>query len=311
MAKSNTPYDDAFRFVYTKRPNLLIPVINHVFGTNYNMDQKVGLWQNEQFLRHRDEENEKRNTDLLLSVFEDGIPWENIPSYHFECQTYQDKSIVLRIFEYGSQRAMQDCVQSPNRTKFKFPHAAILRLKRGTADEEDVHTIEIETYGGSVEYQVPVIKMQKYTIDEIFKNRLYFFIPFYIFYYDGQLKNINTDADRVQMLYKEYESIVTRLEALAEDGELETDDLAVIYEATKDVIDQLARNEPNIIKEVADYMGGKVLESKVEKARREERLDLLIEMVRDNDTSIESAAKRVKLSVAEFIKEMEKREPVH
>ena len=36
--KHNTIFDDVFRTMVQKIPKLLIPVINEVFGTNYNMN---------------------------------------------------------------------------------------------------------------------------------------------------------------------------------------------------------------------------------------------------------------------------------
>ena len=39
-------------------------------------------------------------------------------------------------------------------------------------------TVTIKTPGGGISYKVPVIKMQKYSLEEIFEKNLLFLIPF-------------------------------------------------------------------------------------------------------------------------------------
>ena len=41
--------------------------------------------------------------------------------------------------------------------------------------------IRIITPSRTAEYLVPIVKVQKYSLEEIFSKRLLFFIPFYIF----------------------------------------------------------------------------------------------------------------------------------
>jgi len=40
----------------------------------------------------------------------------------------------------------------------------------------------VVTPGGTVRYDIPIMKVQKYSLDDIFKKRLLMLIPFYIFH---------------------------------------------------------------------------------------------------------------------------------
>lgn len=60
--------------------------------------------------------------------------------------------------------------------------------------------IVMETPGGTVEFPVPVMKMQSYTLQEIMEKDLLFLISFYIFIHEKQLKAYENDAARLDEL---------------------------------------------------------------------------------------------------------------
>ena len=49
----------------------------------------------------------------------------------------------------------------------------------------------IVTPGGTVQYDVPIMKVQKYSLDDIFEKRLLILIPFYIFSYEKSFPEYN------------------------------------------------------------------------------------------------------------------------
>ena len=48
---SSTPYDDVFRTLLTDCTELMIPVVNEIFHTNYTGNEKIRLLQNEHFIQ--------------------------------------------------------------------------------------------------------------------------------------------------------------------------------------------------------------------------------------------------------------------
>ena len=62
----NTPYDDVFRTLLNDCSELIIPVINEIFGTHYTGDEEIIFAPNEHFLNQQDGEEEKRITDSSL-----------------------------------------------------------------------------------------------------------------------------------------------------------------------------------------------------------------------------------------------------
>ena len=53
----------------------------------------------------------------------------------------------------------------------------------------------MKTPGGTVRFDVPVMKSQRYTIDEIFDKKLLFLIPFYIFSHENRFEEYDKDED--------------------------------------------------------------------------------------------------------------------
>jgi hypothetical protein len=120
--------------------------------------------------------------------------------------------------------------------------------------------VEINTPGGSISYPIPVMKVQKYAIDQIFERNLLFLIPFYIFCYEKEFKDYETHQEKLRLLQKEFADICERLENLCETGRISAYEKYTILEMTKKVIVNIASKYANVQKGVTAVMGGKVLE---------------------------------------------------
>ena len=158
----NTPYDDVFRTMLNDCSRLIIPVINEIFCENYRGDEKIVFSPEIHFVNQQDGEETKRITD---SSFE--IIGEKETKFLLECQSTADSSMLVRIFEYATQIALDQGEIIENTLKVEIPHSAILFL-RNTRSTPDKMKIEMITPGGTVSFDIPVMKAQKYGIDEIF-----------------------------------------------------------------------------------------------------------------------------------------------
>lgn len=80
-------FDDVFRTMLEKMPQLAIPLINEVFGTSYPEDIEIIQKRNE-----HQTQNGRVITDSHLLIA-DRI-------YHIECQSTDDSTMVIRMIEY-------------------------------------------------------------------------------------------------------------------------------------------------------------------------------------------------------------------
>lgn len=265
MEPSKTAYDDSFRTLLNDCKELVIPVVNEAFGENYTGQEEVIFAPNEHFLNKDGGAEEKRITDSnFIIVSTDGAK----KRYHIECEVNMDDTIIVRIFEYDAQIALNDGKREGATFTVSFPHSAVMAL-RHTKNTPDTMQIRVVTPGGETEYDVPVIKVQQYSLEEIFRRKLLFFLPFYIFCHEKQLPEYESDEAKLGKLVDEYRRIRAKLEELQEAGDINVFMKNAICATIMHVLALIAENYQKVREGVEHIMGGKVIEYEAKTIRNE------------------------------------------
>ena len=234
---------------------LLIPVINEIFGKNYTGKEKIIPHPNEHFINQQDGNEQKRITDSSFSI----ISGRHEDKYIFECQSTADDTMLIRIFEYITQEALDSGKILKHKLIVSIPNAAVLFL-RTKKDTPDAMNIVINTPGGTVDFDVPIMKVNSYSLAQIFEKNLYFLLPFYIFNLEKNFSKYEHDPAELEKLRREYVDFMTRLELAVLNRKIFTHDRRTILEMSKKVLENIAVKYDNIQKEVKDIMGGRVLD---------------------------------------------------
>ena len=170
-------YDGAFRTILNDCRKLIIPVINENFGETYTGEEEIQFFPNEHFIDQQDEADRERITDTNFTVF-----GKTPKKYHIECESsLPDGRITIRLFEYDAQIALDEGEVTEETLTVTFPNTAVLYLRTYQKTPDKMKYV-IVTPGGTVQYDVPIMKVQKYSLDDIFEKRLLIWISFYIFY---------------------------------------------------------------------------------------------------------------------------------
>lgn len=256
-ALHNTIYDDVFRTMVDKMPKLLIPVINEVFHTQYSQDEEIIFLKNENYST-----DGKVITDTCMVICNH--------MYHIECQSSPDSHMEIRMIEYDFLVALNNAKKVADEYVMELPRSATLYL-RHTEKTPDFLKVTLLIPDArntervqKVTYETPVVKVQKYTKEEIFKKDLIAFLPYYIMRYEKQLPAINRDTERLCALLKEYEDIRDALSR----GLKADKDSALFIDLVKLILrisDYFLESEEAVKKGVADVMGGKVLQLESER----------------------------------------------
>ena len=190
---SSTPYDDVLRTLLNDCPFLIIAVINLLFNEHYSGSERIEFGPNEHLVKQQGGREEKRITDTYFIIYGD-----KPKSYHIECQATEDGTILVRIFEYDSQIALRDRKVEGNVLRVRFPNSALLSL-RSNASTPDVMKIIVEFPNGEHSYDVPVLKVQEYSVEDIFKRGLLFLLPFHIFAHEKRFKEYDSDEEKARL----------------------------------------------------------------------------------------------------------------
>ena len=269
---SNTPFDDAHKTLTHDCPSLLIPVINEAFHENYTGDEKIIFRPNEHFINIQGEPTKEKRTDSCFEIY-----GKSVKKYHIESQSTADSSLLLRLFEYDSQEALDDAIVENDRLVVDFPRSAVIFLRHTRKTPDEMETI-IRTPGGNVSYKIPVIKIQE--------------------------------------LKTEYLYIREQLETLSKEERITEYEKRTIMEMSQRVVAALARNYPKVRKGVDDIMGGKILEHEAKtilqrgiregeikgetKGKAKGRLEMCLELVKEGILSLSDAAKRLNMKEEEL-----------
>ena len=253
---NNTIFDDVFRTKLERMPELIIPLINEVFGTNYPADIPIEQQRNE----HQTKNGEKI-TDSRLKIAD--------KVYHIECQSTSDTEMVIRMIEYDFAISLESKKIENGRYRIYFPHSCVLYL-RGKGRSNTLGMDIIMPDGRIIRYDLPAIYVENYTRDAIFQKKLLFFLPFYIMRYEKSREEIEKNPVKLRNLLEEYAAIVKKLkEDILEKGK--EAQYRYLIEVIKRIADYIFANSEITRKGVDDVMGGKVLDLKTDKLIKEIR----------------------------------------
>ena len=291
-------YDGAFRTILNDCRKLIIPVINEIFGETYTGEEEIRFFPNEHFLDQQDEADKERITDTNFTVF-----GKTPKKYHVECESsLPDGKITIRLFEYDAQIALDEGEVTEETLTVTFPNTAVLYLRTYKKTPDKMKYVLV-TPGGTVQYDVPIMKVQTYSLDDIFEKGLLMLIPFYIFSHEKDLPEYNSNEQKLAQLKAEYQKILERLDKLEQQGVIGAFDKRTIIDLSGDVIHEIARKYKNVQKGVGDMMRGKLIETSARRLKNEavnetER-NIALRMLKRGKLTIEEIAEYSGLSVTE------------
>lgn len=291
-------YDGAFRTILNDCRKLILPIINEIFRETYTGEEKIQFFPNEHFLDQQDKADKERITDTNFTVF------GKIPKkYHIECESsLPDGKITIRLFEYDAQIALDEGAVTEETLTVTFPNTAVLYLRSYNKTPDKMKYI-IVTPGGTVQYDVPIMKVQTYSLDDIFEKGLLMLIPFYIFSHEKSFPEYNSNEQKLAQLKAEYQTILERLDELEQQGVIGAFDKRTIIELSGDVIKEIAQKYENVQKGVGDLMRGTLIETEarriLNKGINETKKETALRMLKTGKLTIEEIAECSELSVTE------------
>lgn len=264
---NNTIFDDVFRTMLEKMPELAVPLINEIFGTSYPEDIEIIQRRNE----HQTKQGEIITDSQLLIA-------EKI--YHLECQSTQDSEMVVRMIEYDFSIGLETMEKEEGKYRMYLPHSSILYL-RGNKKTEKLTIEVVAPEGETWEYKVPAVYVGHYTKEEILEKRLFFLLPFYIMRYEKA--DLETGDQELNEMLEEYREIEERLEKEYRD----------LIELIIRIADYILRKRKKARKGFGDVMGGKVLELESDRLMQQGRTEVIqiIKLLRQGMTVGETARK--------------------
>ena len=257
----STPYDSAFKSIIKKCPRMALFLINEMFyrtgliNEKYDGTEKVELLDKElSNLGFEDLE-----LDMRIAVYKSVRR-----TFHMECQSTADGTVILRMVRYDTRTAIEEADYTSSIIHIKLDDSGIVFL-RSTQKTPKIMMVVLEApQGKSVSYQIPVIKMQDYTLDYLIGNKLFILLPFLFFNYEKQLKKVPDDKGLYAEILKLYDSLLKQLKEQVDCNNLNAYEASTLYDALKTVFKALGKTN-KAEQEVKTIMGGVILEFSADK----------------------------------------------
>ncbi len=170
--------------------------------------------------------------------------------------------------KYDAQIALDEGEVMEETLTVAFPNTAVLYLRAYKKTPDKMRYV-IVTPGGTVRYDIPVMKVQAYSLNDIFEKRLLLLIPFYIFSHEKNFPEYNSNEQELSELKSEYQDILERLDDLEQQEVIGAFDKRTIIELSSDVIKEIAQKYENVQKGVGDIMGGALIETSARRLKLE------------------------------------------
>ena len=253
---------------------------------------------NEHFLDQQDSPDKERITDTNFTIF-----GKTKKKYHIECESsYPDGEMAVRLFEYDAQIALDEREEVTEEIlTVTFPNTAVIYL-RTRKNSPDKMKYVIVTPGGTVQYDIPIMKIQTYSIDDIFEKSLLMLIPFYIFTHENGFPEYDNDGKKLGELKAEYHEILERLDSLEQQGKIGAFYKRTIIELSGDVIKEIAQRYENVQKGIGDMMSGALIETSARRLRNEANRETAIKLLKRGKLTLEEISEDTGLSVTEIEK---------
>ncbi|MBQ7506319.1 MAG: hypothetical protein IJT05_03240 [Lachnospiraceae bacterium] len=249
-------YDSVFWTGVVRLTPYLVPLVNEAFGEHYSEHTIVRLLPMKQVTKLPDKTLPKREADSLAELTDRAAGISRL--YHFECETWPDKSIAIRIAEYAAGAAFGSIRLTENGACMTVPNSAVIVLKNKTPMPEKL-CITIRYPGGSVDYFAPLIKMWHYPLDVLLEKRLYLLLPFY-WIYGMEAKEKSSPEELLKGIRSDMERIGYAFSEAGRRGELNVTQIRYLFDLIEQVLKRLSENDRSVAEGVEKIMGGEILE---------------------------------------------------
>ena len=182
-------WDEIMKALVYTMPEQLFPLIEEVYGITYPKGATVQFLSTEQPVFPNNTEEAFTSQFMDLSVLIAGTDY-----YHIECQMKNDHQMVIRMLSYDLHFAMQHCETEQDATGemiLHFPRSVVLYPEKNGKIPDRLRCRIIFQDDSEHTYQVPTVKMQDYSMEEIQKKHLILFLPYVLLRLRPQLESRN------------------------------------------------------------------------------------------------------------------------
>ena len=188
-----------------------------------------------------------RESDMIVII-------DNDP-YLIECQSYNDE-MEIRIAEYAFMSAKTRAYKDEyGRMVINMPPYSIIFVRSNSNTPKETKLVFRFPNNQEVEYSCENTLLYDMSKEDIIKNRLYPFIPYYIARYEKLIKDESAD---ISIVLEELQYLYDHVMKWIESGDITNDEANDLKESGRWLIEHIADGNTNQ-ERMVDQMGGRII----------------------------------------------------
>lgn len=260
MPKHNRDYDTVFKTLKSSHKRLFVSIINKIFNKQYPLNTIPTVLSTDNYIENSvSDEIEERDSDLFMEICGD--------TYLIECQSYEDGTMAIRIAEYAFLTARNTAVWENGKVVLNMPQYAVIYVKSNNSTPQYTEITFKFPNHESITYNSKNIILKEYKKEDIIKDRLIPYIPFYMTRYEKEM--LSGDTNDLSVALSDLEYFKDALIELYKNKELSADEIFDIMGYINRIIKHITNGNDNE-ERLVSIMGGKIEETPAQELKRTE-----------------------------------------
>ncbi|MEX1030294.1 MAG: hypothetical protein WDZ91_09680, partial [Paenibacillaceae bacterium] len=184
--------DQIMRVLFKLSKKITVNMINRLFDESFISEEVDIQYENSEFIQ---DDYSRITADMFITIRD----YQNVYRYHIEFQTMNDSSMVIRMFRYGFEKAVElaGSIEADQPIILEFPRQLVIFLEENE-NIDDSLMIELRLPSGEViPYAVPVMKYWKYSAEDLQEQKMYALLPLQAF----------KSRKKIQTIYRSRKSV--------------------------------------------------------------------------------------------------------
>jgi len=190
-------WDEITKALSLNMTHRLLPVIQEAYGREYPPHTPIQLLStvHSTYLNNPSQKLSSKLMDISVLVGETDY-------YHIESQMDNDHHMVIRMVAYDLHFAIQHDTAKDTATgeiTLRFPRSLVIYPERNSAIPDRLQCRLVFPDGSQHIYRIPTVRIQTYTLEEIGKKHLDFFIPFTLLRFRPRLESGSNNISAAEL----------------------------------------------------------------------------------------------------------------
>lgn len=169
-------WDEITKALSFNMTHRLLPVLQEAYGKHYPPGTPIQLLATEHSTYLDDPSAPLSSKMMDIAVLVNGTDY-----YHIESQMDNDHQMIIRMIAYDLHFAILHSTETDAATgelTLNFPRSVVIYPEKNDAIPERLQCRLLFADGSQHLYQIPTVRIQTYSLEEIARKHLDFFIPF-------------------------------------------------------------------------------------------------------------------------------------